>query len=377
MSSPLFCPHRGCRYHSQVPTHTRWYHVAGYYQTKAFGRVRRFRCLGCGHYFSEQTFSLDYYIKHPIDYRAVFRRAVGGAGLRTIARELSVSHQLISNRLSRLARQALGLQAQMLETMKVGEDLAADGFESFVGSQYRPNNIHLLVGSRSQFLYAFDYAHLKRKGRMSEEQKRKREELEERMIRKRRPVDISFAHMLETLERLLQTGGLPAKLRMFTDKKRDYRTVIGKSAVLKPLRREGRFAHVRISSRKARTLRNRLFPVNYLDRQLRKDNANHVRETVQFSRNVNNCLERLAVYQLWHNYCKPYRIDDGPKGLLRHAQVAGVDRKRIDRQLEHIFERRKFLSKVSLSWSQALVWLRMVGNTDRHTGGFWPAYVWM
>ncbi len=84
--------------------------------------------------------------------------------------------------------------------------VAADGFESFVGSQYEPDNTHILVGSRSQFLY--------------------------------------------------------------TDEKREY-----------------------------------------------------VRETVQFSRSVPNCLE--------------------------------------------------------LTWSQILLWFRMVGNVDRLTGGYMPAYIWM
>ncbi|MFP4564035.1 MAG: hypothetical protein ACLFRY_12085 [Spirochaetia bacterium] len=44
-------------------------------------------------------------------------------------------------------------------------------------------------------------------------------------------------------------------------------------------------------------MRNPLFPVNYLDRQIRKDNSNHLRKTVQFSRDVDSRMERMAVYQ--------------------------------------------------------------------------------
>ena len=43
-----------------------------------------------------------------------------------------------------------------------------------------------------------------------------------------------------------------------------------------------------VSGKAARTKNNRLFAVNYLDREIRKDNASHVRETVQFSRNGNS-----------------------------------------------------------------------------------------
>ena len=116
MISPPFCPNVDCSHHRHdqecatpplSPTEERqWYAPAGYYSTKAFGRVRRFRCRSCGQYFSAQTFSLDYFIKRPVSYETVFRR---------------------------------------------------------------------IVGSRSQFLYGFDYAHLQRKGRMTEEQKRERE----------------------------------------------------------------------------------------------------------------------------------------------------------------------------------------------------------
>ncbi len=42
-----------------------------------------------------------------------------------------------------------------------------------------------------------------------------------------------------------------------------------------------------------RTLNNDLFAVNYFDREIRKDQSNHTRETVQFSRDVNNAMDRL------------------------------------------------------------------------------------
>ncbi|MFP4179579.1 MAG: hypothetical protein ACLFSA_05950, partial [Spirochaetaceae bacterium] len=117
MTHPPFCPNKECGLHlpeNAEDSPERWFYVAGYYHTKAFGSVRRFRCRSCGRGFSEQTFRLDYYIKHPIDYRQVFERIISGAGLRSIARNFAVSHQLITNRLSRMARQGLGLQAETL-----------------------------------------------------------------------------------------------------------------------------------------------------------------------------------------------------------------------------------------------------------------------
>ena len=376
MSDPPFCPNAHCPHHERAPVGQSWFEYAGFYGTKAFGAVQRFRCLTCGKNFSTQTFRLDYYVKRPRSYRRILKRITAGSGVRSLGRDLKVSHQAVLNRLSRLARQALGVQAQLMSTLTLQEDLAADGFESFSSSQYEPNNIHLLVGCDSQCLYAFDAAHLRRKGRMTAAQKEERERREEQAIRERVPIGTSFAQLLEPMLELLGSSSQD-QVRLLTDKKQEYATVIGEHPKLQPLIEAGRFTHVQYSSRIARTTTNPLFAVNYLDRQIRKDNANHVRETVQFSRNLNSQLERVAIYQLVHNCLKPYRVDHPKKRKLRHAEVAGVSREAIKQQLSDVFERRRFLTHLKLSWSQLLVWMRMVGNIERHTGGYWPAYVWM
>jgi hypothetical protein len=54
----------------------------------------------------------------------------------------------------------------------------ADGFESFDVSQYFPNNITIMAGEESQFLYAFSHTTIRRKGSMRPDQKRKRAALE-------------------------------------------------------------------------------------------------------------------------------------------------------------------------------------------------------
>lgn len=86
-----------------------------------------------------------------------------------------------------------------------------------------------------------------------------------------------------------------------------------------------RFYHLTFSSELKRRILNSLFSVSCYDREVRKDNAYHVRETVRFSRNVNSALERFAVYQLYHNYFKPFRIAHKDKKLYTHAEAAGFD----------------------------------------------------
>mgnify|MGYP006287230733 FL=1 len=289
---------------------------------------------------------------------------------------MSVGHKVILNRISRLARQALAVHATLLSQLQLQEDLAADGFESFVDSQYEPNNIHILVGSDSQLLYSFDYAHLKRKGRMTELQKAERERREEEAVGNRTSITTSFTRIISRLEELIE-GGARSSYSLYTDEKREYVTVIKKFPQLRQMQEEGRFVHERISSRKARTLNYRLFPVNYFDREIRIDNANHVRETVQFSRRAIGALERLAIYQMYHNYCKSYRIGVAELEYRLHGEVEGIKRESIRRELADVFTMRRFLSKVKLGFSQAMVWLQTVGNVGSFNGGYRPAYVWM
>lgn len=374
-TDPTFCPNPLCPNHQPGRTlFRRWFHRLGFYETKAFGPVRRYRCRQCRTSFSDQTFALDYFVKKPVSYQTILDKHSSSSGIRAIARTLGVSHQTIINRIARLARQDLALQAYLTEGMMLGEDLVADGFESFVQDQYQPNNIHLLVGALSQFLYTFDYAHLRRKGKMTAYQKSERDRREQTYLRPAGTLTPSFRRVLDTLEQLGASRPQDGQLTLFTDKKKEYQRLIAQSPVFGD---QGAFVHRTISSHRARTSTNPLFAVNYFDREIRKDNANHVRESVQFSRDVNNCNDRLAVYQMYHNYMKPYRIDHRSKRSLRHAQVAGISRRKIDEELATIFQERRFFSHVRLDQSSLLIWARMAGNRDRFSGGYWPRYVWM
>ena len=63
MTIPPFCPEPSCRFHSQDHPNIKWFRTAGSYYTKAFRTVRRYLCLHCGKWFSDQTFSLDYFVR--------------------------------------------------------------------------------------------------------------------------------------------------------------------------------------------------------------------------------------------------------------------------------------------------------------------------
>jgi len=369
--TPPFCGSSSCSLHSLVRGVPYTEFIGwGSYSTKAFGEVPRFRCTVCGKTFSEQTFRTDYYAKRVIDYEEVTRRLSSCESLSAIARAFHASTDTISNRISRACRQVLSFESDQAESRHLDEDLVADGFESFCGSQYFPNNITILVGSVSQFVYTADHVTLRRKGRMTEGQRIRRAALERLFKADPKGIEKSFARVIGEGLRVL-SDGCRSVLNLWTDEHRAYPRAINQPSCFSVLRAAGRIIHRTISSRAARTRANPLFPVNYLDREMRKDMHEHTRETVCFGRNVNRQMERLALYLWWHNYRKPHRI----RGETRsHAEVAGYDMSRIDEGLRWIWERRAWLSLTDLPETMRDSWLRTRVSPLRQGPDYLPRF---
>jgi transposase-like protein len=350
-----FCPKRACALHwleSNQPYNE--YVPWGFYSTKAFGVVPRFRCTACGRTFSTQTFSVDYYAKRVIDYQDLLVRLVSTSSLSAIGRAIAASTDTVSNRLSRASRQALAFESRLSRTRRLSENLAADGFESFCVSQYFPNNITILVGSKSQFVYAADHVTLRRKGRMTEGQKAKRIELEKRFRADSRGVERSFSRIATASLRVLCDEARPA-LCLWTDEHKAYPRGIAAAPCANALHKLGRLEHKTISSRAERTRANPLFPVNYLDREIRKDLHEHVRESACFGRNVNRQMERLTLYLFYHNFIKAHRARMGP---ITNALVAGYDGEQVEDELEGIWRKRAMLTRTLLTDCGEASWRR-------------------
>jgi len=364
MTRPPFCPNVACECHIDPETpesallrRRQWFKRNGTYPTKVRGSVIRFKCLVCGRGFSEQTFSLDYFVKRTIDYRKVSALVRSCVGVRACSRALGCSCDSMTNRVSRLARQCISAHSRLMGKIDLGEDQAADGFQSFAVSQYFPNNIHLLVGSNSQLVSFCDYVTLRRSGRMSEVQKRMRAALEALYRAPPQALSESFGELLEHLHRRFAASSR-RPLILNTDKKLEYAQALSAHSGLREACKRGEFAHHRTDSRAVRDRRNPLFPVNYIDRELRKDLAEHVRETVRFARNVNHSMERIWVYLLEHNLHKRFRIND-PVSLVRgHADEAGASSADQLRATQALFTRRRFLSFENLEPATMRVWKR-------------------
>jgi len=289
---PPHCPRSDCRFHRSA-LGWRWTRHGSFTSHASAHRIPRFRCVHCRHTFSSQTFSTTYWLKRPDVLIAAAFRLLACSGYRQIAREARCSPTTVLTHAARLGRHALLWHERHRPSGPIREPLVIDGFESFAHSQYHPLHLNLVVGTPSHFTYAFTHTELRRKGRMTAQQKRRRAWLEAVYGRPDpRGIETGMRAALRLAARAPQT------LRLHSDEHDDYP---------RALRGLGHnIQHERTSSLEARTAGNPLFPVNRLDLLLRHNSANHKRETIAFSKRHQSVVERCAWLLAWLNWSKPF-----------------------------------------------------------------------
>ncbi len=187
----------------------------------------------------------------------------------------------------------------------------------------------MVVGADSDFPHAFTDSELRRKGRMTNYQKRRRQRLEASVGR---PDPKSIRREFAELLRLLPGDG-PIQLR--TDEHPAY------PQVLKDLARP--ISHHTTPSKRPRTSRNPLFPVNLVDLLLRHSGANHKRETIAFSKRRQGAAERLAIFQVWRNFIKHF--SERRRGRTPAQRLGLLDRRLTVRE---VLAHRLFPARVEL-----------------------------
>lgn len=352
--SPPFCPSPHCTNHHEPRLH--WYNRRGFYYSQRSGKTQRYFCKSCTRCFSRHTFSLDYWVHQKLNYERIYRSINSASGILDIAREFGVTDKVILNRLQRLARQSIGMQLSLLNDHSIDEDLVIDGFESFVYSQYFPNNYTIAVGAESQFLYCTDYAQMRRKGRMTKRQKARRDVLNKKYPIAAKEIDRSFGECFASIKHLWNHQSTKCK-ELRTDQKLEYQRELNENRDWANELECGQYKHIRISSRAERNTSNPLMAVNYFDREIRKDQANHVRQTLQWSKKVSNSMDRMMIYGNYHNFRKQYRIKEGDDRL--HAEVAGIPRNKIEAHKKRFFTHRYFISKLIPDYSSFKTWHRV------------------
>jgi len=365
------CPNPSCvNFHA--PRGTKWYHRDGYHHTIAFGPVQRFQCKTCHKTFSTQTFHINYYAKKVIDYELIIEHLVTASGNLDLYRRLGVSADSVENRIERLSRVVLAIHSDLLRILPLQEDFAADGLESFSYSQYYPNHVNIVAGSRSEFIYELGLAVLRRKGRMTEKQREKRAALESKGRADPKGIEKSMRHLVQDLTQRLVRKGVVRRV-LFTDEHPAYPRAFRRIPDF-PLH----LFHVPIPSTAPRTIFNPLFPVNYVDRQVRKDSSDHVRETVQFAHCPSALMARMAVYRFYHNCRIPRRVRASRrKDYETHAERAGVSAEVLREVIRKNWMHRCFLHKQDLGIEERTTWLCGWRNPGIPLGRYVPKYIYV
>lgn len=365
------CPNPSCG-NFDAPRTGKWYQRYGYHHTKAFGTVQRFQCTTCKKTFSTQTFHIDYYAKKVIDYETLIEHLVTASGNLDLYRKLGVSADSVENRIERLSRVVLAIHSALLGVLPLREDLAADGLESFSLSQYYPNQVNIIAGSESEFIYELGLAVLRRKGRMTAEQREKRAALEAKGRADPKGIEKSMFHLAEDITHRLVRKGVVRKV-LYTDEHPAYPRAFRRIPAF-PLH----ILHITVPSTAPRTIANPLFPVNYIDRQIRKDISDHVRETVQFARCPAALMARMAIYRFYHNCRIPRRVRASRlKGYETHAERAGVSATLLQSIIDRHWMRRCFLHKQDLGVEERTTWLCGWRNPGIPLGRYIPKYIYV
>ena len=351
---PPFCPRSWCPHHRD-PSGWR-YTRDGVHHRKAWPHViRRFRCSSCGRCFSTQTFDTTYWLHRPDIQPTIFHALVAGSGFRQVGRTLDVAHTTVMRHSERLGRHCLLFQHDRRPETPQAEPLVLDGLQTFEYAQYFPFDLNLLIGSRSHFIHGFTDAELRRSGRMTDAQKKRRQVLEQRHGK---PDPRATEKEVEALLRLVLPK--PTSLTLISDEH---------AAYPRALRRlEGyQVEHHRVSSKRARTTRNPLFPANLADLLLRHSSKNHTRETIAFSKRRQNAAERMAVFQVWRNFMK--RFSEKDRESSSPAMRLGLTCRLLT--VADVLHRRLFPSLVQLPrrlqrYYDREIDTRMVPNGRRH-----------
>ena len=330
-SAPPFCPNPDCDFHCAAMG---WrYKRAGFHErAQVPRRIQRYRCCHCRRYFSDQTFSTTYWLKRADILEAILHGIVAGAAFRQLGRSLSVSPSTLATHCARLGRHCLLFHELTRPKGPPQEPQALDSFQSFEHSQYTPTLFHMLMGQESHFCHGFTDSELRRSGRMSQRQKKRRAQLEEQFGRPDpRSVEKEVAALMGIVLPQAQA------LTLHTDEHQAYPRALRRLPHL-------RVDHKTISSRAARTQHNPLFALNLMDLLIRHSLANHRRETIAFAKRRACAAERLWVMVLWRNHMKWFsERNHGETAAMR----AGVASRRLTTGA--LLARRLFPKRVGLA----------------------------
>jgi hypothetical protein len=293
MFQPPRCPYAGCSQH-RAPVPFFAVRIGRYFPLCRTHPVQRYRCRHCRRTFSRQTFRADCRQKKPHLNAAFLRLMVSCVGLRQAAQVLRVARRTIERRFDWLARHASDWHLNRLDGALLDGPFQLDELESFEANRYQPVTVPVLIDRSSLFIVATEVGPLRRKGRMTATQRRRRTEHERR--HGRRPSQSRRA-VRAVLTRLHQVVGPRQPVVLDSDHKPLYGQ-LGHRML------PGRFVWRRHDAAARRDRGNPLFPINHTNARLRHFLSRLRRRTWCVSKRREGLRKHLAIATLWSNYVR-------------------------------------------------------------------------
>ncbi|MFH1843381.1 MAG: hypothetical protein ABIF77_09235 [bacterium] len=334
--TPPHCPSPTCKYHNDLQPDWRWKRMGYFHRDAEPKRIRRFQCLHCSVTFSSQTFSTTYWLKMPHIVANLMTKVVGGMCNSQIATDLGVAPATIDRQIYRLGRHCQLFHLEKMKARPKLPEVVIDSFVTFEQSQYHPYHIHLAVDKDSAFIPYFTDSEVRRSGRMTAEQKLKREIIEKTRGRPdRQAVRKDVAELLRVIT------AHASEMIIHSDEHKVYPLAMRDVPC--------RIHHIVTNSKEHRDRWNRLYEMNLLDLLIRHGEAEHKRETIAYSKRRNCGVWRLMIFLVWKNYMRLKRVrrcDQTP------AMLIGVCQRRLT--VLEILGRRLFWAQVGLEgrWRQ-------------------------
>ena len=219
--TPPFCPNPNCKHHNPLARGWRFKRSGYFYRDAKPHRIRRFTCRVCSRSFSTQTFSTTYWQKRPDIGHQLITKTTGCMANRQIARDLKVSPETINRQLARLGRHCMLFHAKQMQTAPPARQIVVDGFVTFEWSQYFPFHHHLAIEKGTDFILHTTDSPVRRSGRMTDEQKKRRKELES--IHGRPDPQAVRKDMTELLD---VAGGRQPGLTIYSDDHQSYPSAV-------------------------------------------------------------------------------------------------------------------------------------------------------
>lgn len=330
-----------------------WFTRFGFYRTEAHGLVQRYRCKRCHSTFSEQSRSLHYYAKRRLPLAAVWSSLLEGASMREIARRYHTTPAAVQGAILRLGRQAMALQLRLLEQLRPRNQVVYDGLRTCVTSQDYPCDITTVVDPQGETILTMTHTVMRRGGNMTPSQRsRLRQKLQ---VWSPEPgkmsQDISLTYR-EIWDYLRAPEGGTALID--TDEQPLYRSQLRRDPVGAHFVTAGKLKHRCTPGSAPRTIDNRLFAVNYVDRLLRHRLKEHTRETIAIGRNAVMQMHRAWIFAVDHNCLREYRVKRPDAGC--HAAQGAVGKSVVSHLTAGLFAYRFDVEYVQVPTSIRQVW---------------------